>query len=81
MQGSQFPLLAAAAYLVWLAVRVFQTGQWPLPGALVIRDTVVTQGRWAYARALLFLVLAGAFVGLTIMALQFPHLFAQGHGA
>ena len=75
------PLLAAAMYSVWLALRVFQTGEWPLPGTLVVKDTVVTQGRWAYARAVVFLIVAVAFVAITIMLLQFPHLFAQGHGA
>jgi hypothetical protein len=39
--------LAAGSYLAWLAHRIQQAGQFPLPGQVVIRDTPVRQGRAA----------------------------------
>jgi hypothetical protein len=50
--------LAFGAYLAWMARQVLRTGQFPVPGQRVVRDTVVRQGR--AARRIALLAVAGA---------------------
>lgn len=52
--------LAAGAYLAWLARRVHQAGQFPLPGQRVVRDTPLHEERAARQLAWLGWALAAA---------------------
>ncbi|MEM8993263.1 MAG: hypothetical protein AAGF23_00595 [Acidobacteriota bacterium] len=51
-------LFALSFYLFWTAVRIFRSGQFPPPGAWVVRDTVLRRGGRARFRGVIALVAA-----------------------
>ncbi|MEM1181449.1 MAG: hypothetical protein AAGM22_24105 [Acidobacteriota bacterium] len=62
-------LLILGSYLLWTAVRIVRSGQFPPPGTWVVRDTVVRRGGRAKVRA----TVAGVIgVGLLGFGLLFP---------
>lgn len=65
-------LFPVVGYAAWLAYRTLTTGQWPLPGALVIRDTPVQRGRKAHVRGLAFAVLAILLGTMAILIILLP---------
>ena len=71
MLGAGAFAMGLAAYAGWLGVRVIQLGQWPLPGAFVLRDTPVRHGRWVRARGIVLIVLAALLaadaIGLAVL--------------
>lgn len=67
-------VLALAAYVTWLGIRVLQQGQWPLAGAFVLRDTAVKRGPWVRARGILLVVLGVMLVADAIGFAVIPHL-------
>lgn len=57
MIGAGVFVLALAAYVIRLGIRVLRQGRWPLAGTFVLRDTPVKRGPSVRARGILFVVL------------------------
>jgi len=65
---------AVAAWEFWFALRILRAGQWPLPGAFVLRDTPVRFGARARVRGVLVFVAAVFSAGVACYAALFPIL-------
>jgi len=76
--GLALGIFAAAAYVFHTGRRVLRTGQWPLPGAFVLRDTPLVTGRgvrWRGWGMIAWAVLAAA---LAVFAALMPELIRAG---
>lgn len=80
LAGCGVCLLLLAGHSALSARRVLETGQWPLPGAWVLRDQVVRRGdtarriaRWMQVAAVLMVLFAFAagFVSLRLLLLAY----------
>ena len=80
LAGCVICLLLVAGQSVLSARRVLEAGQWPLPGAWVLRDQVVRRGRlarriarWMQVTAALMILLAvtTGFVSLRLLLLAY----------
>ena len=69
--------VSGGVYAAWLARQLLRTGQFPLPGTLVLRDTPVQRGRQVRVRAWILLVLSGGLLILTAAALSLPGNLAR----
>lgn len=66
--GLSLSILAAAAWAFHLGMRVLKFGQWPLPGAFVLRDTPVSTARRARIMAWAMIAWAVRVAALGVFA-------------
>lgn len=76
--GLALGIFAAAAYVFHTGRRVLRTGQWPLPGAFVLRDTAVVTGRGVRWRGWGMIVWAALAAVLAVFAALMPELIRAG---
>ena len=76
--GLSLSILAAAAWAFHLGMRVLKIGQWPLPGAFVLRDTPVSTGRRARIMAWAMIVWAVCVAALGVFAALLPDMIHRG---
>lgn len=72
--GLALGILAAAVYAFDTGRRVLRAGQWPLPGAFVLRDTPVVTGRGVRWRGWGMIVWAALAAVLAVFAALLPAL-------
>jgi hypothetical protein len=76
--GLALGILAAAMYALHTGMRVLRAGQWPLPGAFVLRDTPVVTGRSVQWRGWGMIVWAAFAAALAVFAALMPALMHAG---
>jgi hypothetical protein len=74
MLGLSGWILLPALYAGFLARRIFEAKQFPLPDARVIRDTLIVRGRKALIRAWIILGCSIVLFVCAIYAACFPYL-------